>query len=119
MSRFASPLELYRALRQAWAADTASPTGAWSAEQPARNHCSVTALIVHDHFGGEILCTRTSGGTHFYNRIDGRMWDLTAGQFAEPVPYEDTPASRETALRDTSEDKYRLLSARLAALGGA
>jgi hypothetical protein len=77
------------------------------------NHCSVTALVVHDYFGGEILNTQTSGGTHFYNLIDGKKWDLTVSQFAEPIPYDDTPSTREAALADTSEEKYVLLKSRL------
>ncbi len=115
---FASPLELYRAIVRVWAADTASPADAWSAANPALNHCSVTSLVVQDHFGGELLKTRTSGGTHFYNSIDGRKWDLTVSQFAEPVPYDDTPATREEALADTSAQKYALLIARLAGTAG-
>lgn len=114
---FATPLALYRALCQLWSGATASPTGAWSAEYPAQNHCSVTALLVHDHFGGEILSTCTAGGTHFYNRIDGRTWDLTVSQFAEPVPYDDTVSSRAAALADTSTEKYALLAARLREAG--
>jgi hypothetical protein len=110
---FVTPLDLYRAISRVWSADTSSPTNAWSPSNPAQNHCSVTSLVVHDYFGGEILTTRTSGGTHFYNLIDGKMWDLTVSQFAEPVPYDNTPSTREAALADTSKEKYALLTSRL------
>jgi len=110
---FATPLDLYRAISRVWSGDTSSPANAWSPSNPAQNHCSVTSLVVHDYFGGEILTTRTSGGTHFYNLIDGKKWDLTVSQFAEPVPYDDTPSTREAALADTSPEKYALLSSRL------
>jgi hypothetical protein len=70
-------------------------------------------LVVQDCFGGDILTTKTSGGTHFYNLIDGVKWDLTARQFLEPIPYDDTPSSREAALADTSAEKYRLIKERL------
>ncbi len=109
----ATPLDLYRAISCVWSTDTSSPTDAWSPSNPAQNHCSVTALVVQDLFGGEILSTRTSGGTHFYNLIDGRKWDLTVSQFAEPIAYDDTPSSREAALADTSPHKYQLLKSRL------
>lgn len=111
---FATPLDLYRALRQIWAGDTASPTGAWSTTTPARNHCSITSLVVQDYFGGDLLKTRTVGGTHFYNVIDGTKWDLTVSQFAEPIPYDDIPASRDDALGDCSVAKYALFSDRVA-----
>jgi hypothetical protein len=110
---FRTPVDLYRALSQVWSADTSSPTGAWLTSSPAKNHCSVTSLIVNDYFGGDILTTRTIGGTHFYNRIDGKKWDLTVSQFAEPIPYDDTCSSRAAALADTTEQKYVLLTARL------
>lgn len=112
---FDSPLDLYRALRDVWAPDTASPTGVWSPSKPAQNHCSVTALVVNEVFGGDIFSTKTPGGTHFYNVIDGRLWDLTVSQFDEPISYDATPASRDTALADTSQEKFDLVKQRLAA----
>ncbi|SMG55126.1 YunG family protein [Paraburkholderia susongensis] len=117
LKTFATPLDLYRALVRAWSADTSSPTNAWSPSTPARNHCSITSLVVHDYFGGEILTTRTSGGTHFYNLIDGKRWDLTISQFAEPIPFDDTPSTRAAALADTSREKYERLKSRLREIG--
>jgi hypothetical protein len=114
---FATPVDLYRAISRVWSGDTSSPTNAWSPSNPAQNHCSITSLIVNDYFGGEILTTRTTGGTHFYNLIDGQRWDLTVSQFAEPVPFDDTHSSREAALADTSPQKYELLKARLREIG--
>ncbi len=111
---FATPIDLYRAISRVWAADTSSPTGAWSHANPAQNHCSVTSLVVQDCFGGEILSTKTSGGTHFYNLIDGVKWDLTVSQFSEPIPYDDTRSSREAAVADTTPEKYMLVKQRLA-----
>ncbi|WP_233804752.1 YunG family protein [Paraburkholderia sp. HP33-1] len=111
---FATPIELYRALARVWSTDTSSPIHVWSATNPALNHCSVTALIAQDYFGGEILTTHTSGGTHFYNLIEGKRWDLTISQFAEPIPFDDTRSSREAAFADTSRQKYEMLKSRLA-----
>lgn len=110
---FATPSDLYRAISRVWSGDTSSPTHAWSPDNPAKNHCSITSVVVQDYFGGEILSTRTPGGTHFYNLIDGKKWDLTVSQFDEPIPYDDTPSSRESALADTSTEKYLLLSSRM------
>jgi hypothetical protein len=112
---FATPIDLYRTLSRVWSADTSSPTGAWLASNPAMNHCSITSLVAQDFFGGEILCTRTAGGIHFYNQIDGVKWDLTVSQFPEPIPYDDTLATREQALADTSAEKYRVIKERIAA----
>lgn len=113
---FASPIELYRSIRSVWSGETASPPQGWSCSNPARNHCSVTALIVQDYFGGEILTTKTTGGTHYYNLINGQRWDLTISQFAEPIAFDDRRSSREAAMKDTTPDKYRLITERLASL---
>ena len=112
---FADPIALYRQIKHAWSADTASPPAGWSSDNPAKNHCSVTALIVNDYFGGEIVSTKTVGGTHFYNIIDGRRWDLTVSQFAEPIPFDDTPSSRQAAMADTTPEKHQALQDRLRA----
>ncbi|MGD6743518.1 YunG family protein [Streptomyces sp. BH106] len=52
-----SLLELDAALRAAWAADTTSPDGSerWSPDNPAWGHCDITALLVNDVFGGDLV----------------------------------------------------------------
>jgi hypothetical protein len=107
---FATPVELYRVLTDTWSAQTASPSTGWTSDVPAMNHCSVTSLIVQDYFGGDIVSTKTKGGTHFYNLIDGTKWDLTVSQFAEPIPFDDLVTTRETAMQDTTHEKYEALA---------
>jgi hypothetical protein len=86
----ATDLETLRPiLRAAWGADTCDPHDLpdWHAGNPARGQCGVTALIVQDLLGGDLILgevfvgdTRT--GHHYWNRLaDGREVDLTAGQF--------------------------------------
>ena len=38
-----------------------------------------------------------------YKLMGGKKWDLTVSQFAEPVPYDDTPCTREAALADKND----------------
>ncbi len=105
------PVALYRRLTRAWSSETSST---WRRDNPACGQCSVTALVVQDVLGGELLKTRVAGAWHFYNRIDGRRWDLTVGQFATPIGYDDLPSSRQEALADTSKQRYVTLVERLA-----
>lgn len=105
-----TPVELYEKLKQAWSLETSS---AWQPDNPARGQCSVTAIAVHDILGGDILKTRTPGGTHFYNRVNGVKWDLTISQFDRPIPFEDLPSDRAEAMADTSPAQYELLRKRL------
>ncbi|WP_149539218.1 YunG family protein [Siccirubricoccus phaeus] len=97
-------------LHRAWSPATSSK---WRPDAPALGQCSVTALLLQDRFGGEILQTPTRWGPHFYNRIEGARVDLTAAQFATlgaaPPPYLDQPASRAEALADTSPAQYAAL----------
>ena len=110
-ARDAAPVELYRRLMQAWSSETGAK---WRSDNPACGQCSVTALVAQDLLGGEILKTNVAGAWHFYNRIDGRRWDLTVSQFATPIGYDDLPSSRQEALADTSKQKYVMLVERLA-----
>jgi hypothetical protein len=65
--------------------------------QSRRRQCNVTALLVHELFGGELLKTRLPDGDHFYNRIDGVRFDFTESQFAHPITYVDLPTTRDDA----------------------
>ncbi|GGM16364.1 hypothetical protein GCM10010129_70690 [Streptomyces fumigatiscleroticus] len=52
-----SLLDPDRALRGSWAADTCSPDDRadWRPDNPACGHCDITALIVNDVFGGDLV----------------------------------------------------------------
>ena len=60
------PEQVASALQQSWSRATA---GQWTEEHPAAGQCNVTALLVHELFGGELLKTQLSAGDHFYNRM--------------------------------------------------
>ncbi|MGD9614926.1 MAG: hypothetical protein AB7H90_02880 [Alphaproteobacteria bacterium] len=104
------PVALHYVLRRCWSLETG---GKWLTTNPARGQCSVTALVVQDLLGGDILKTEIDGAWHFYNRIAGQRWDLTMSQFDGPIGYDDLPSSRDEALRDTSPDRYELLRQRV------
>jgi hypothetical protein len=63
----------------------------------------VTALLVHELFGGELLKTPLPEGDHFYNRIDGVRFDFTDSQFADPITYFDLPTTRDDAERGATD----------------
>jgi hypothetical protein len=93
-------------LARAWSSETSS---LWSADNPALGQCSVTAIAVQRLCGGEILMTPMPGGTHFYNRVGGERWDLTARQFDRLPVYEDRPSDAAAALADTSAEQVAAL----------
>jgi len=76
--------ELRCALINSWCKETAHKNGQakWKPNNPALGQCAVTALVVQDYFGGDIVyCMHKS---HYWNRLpDGTEIDLTRSQFAE------------------------------------
>lgn len=105
-----SPSDLLPILERSWSLATGRN---WLPERPARGQCSVTALVVQDICGGEILKTRTPGGWHFYNRVDGVRYDLTDSQFETSPHYADLGSDAGEALADTSAERYALLRRRV------
>ena len=102
--------EFRGALRRCWSAET-SPL--WLPANPARGQCNVTALVFSDRFGGEILKTPLKGDWHFYNRVAGTVYDLTAEQFSVPPAYLDLASNRDEALAGTAPERYQVLAARV------
>ncbi|WP_436801457.1 YunG family protein [Streptomyces decoyicus] len=82
-------LDLDKALRASWAADTCSPDNQadWQPRNPAWGHCDITALLVNDIFGGDLLVGEVhlagdQHGFHWWNRLpSGVELDLTHEQF--------------------------------------
>ncbi|TQS45907.1 YunG family protein [Cryptosporangium phraense] len=84
-------LTLDAALRSSWAADTCSPDDLerepWRPDNPAWGHCDITALIVNDIFGGDLVLGEVhlrgeQHGFHYWNRLpSGVDIDLTREQF--------------------------------------
>ena len=97
-----------RALEASWSLDSST---LWTKANPAAGQCGVSALVAHDHFGGEILKTRFGAIWHFYNRIDGARVDYTESQFDEPIEYADEPSNRGEAFADTNGAQYGYLQA--------
>lgn len=85
------------ALRQAWSMETAVQ---WKPDNPALGQCNVTAAVIHDLFGGEVLRTWLSDVWHYYNRINGQRYDLTDNQFTKPGALFNAPAAYDNALSD-------------------
>ena len=90
------PERVARALRKSWSLASARQ---WTEENPAAGQCNVTALLVYELFGGELLKTPLPAGDHFYNQIAGCRYDFTDSQFAQPINYADLPATRSEAER--------------------
>ncbi len=95
------------ALAKSWSLDTARQ---WTEERPFEGQCNVTAAVIADIFGGEILKTPWNEQTdHYYNQIDGSVYDLTDDQFEVPIHYANVASSKREANSGFTEQEYTTL----------
>jgi len=69
-------------VRRCWVRETSAAPELWSPQNPSRGQCAITALLIQDEFGGDLLRGVVSGESHYWNRLpDGTVVDLTLEQF--------------------------------------
>jgi hypothetical protein len=79
----------------------------------------VTALLIHELFGGELLKTGLPEGDHFYNCVHGVRYDFTADQFDTPITCADIVTSRADAKRGATSAELQALRAAFSGYFGA
>ncbi len=97
-------------LIQCWSHKTSSR---YSEENPYKGQCSVTAIVIHEILGGEILKTRVGNQWHYYNFINGQRIDFTKKQFEFEIKYQDILSNSIDAFTDTSIVQYISLKEKL------
>lgn len=113
--------EVEEAFRSAWCRETCdeSDLDAWSPANRSRGQCGVTALTLHDLFGGDLLLAEvryldgSMQGYHFWNRFSGGLEvDLTREQFdASEVVQEPQIFVRPPGLPTRGREQYLRLQA--------
>lgn len=81
--------ELLPHFLSAWGPDTCYPDSReeWSPDNPSRDQCGMTALVVQDVVGGDLVLAEVhvdgvKVGHHYWNVLpDGSKLDLTGDQF--------------------------------------
>jgi len=110
---------LETAIRASWAAETSCDAAGWTPENPAYQQCDVTARVLHDYLGGEVLvCGVIRDGVrvdrHAWNRLpSGLEIDLTREQFVAGEQFEE-PSVVEEYIGETVESRYEVFAARVA-----
>lgn len=114
-------------VRASWDATTCDPVDLpWSPDNPSRGQCGVTALVLHDLLGGDLLVAEvlfddgSRQGWHTWNRLpDGTELDLTREQFLahEHVGTPSVVVRPEGTPRRCGE-QYEVLRQRVQALLG-
>ncbi|MFE3825559.1 hypothetical protein [Streptomyces sp. NPDC059092] len=116
--------DIEQALRSSWSAETCTPEfrSRWSTDNPARDQCGVTAMVLNDLLGGELIRgeVHVDGERtdyHWWNRLGmGIEIDLTREQFGpeEIVTGGDVVPRPPVAEWRRLVPEYELLSSRVA-----
>jgi hypothetical protein len=111
---------LEAAIRAAWSAETCCDPAGWTPENPAHQQCDVTARVVQDHLGGDVLVAGVVRAgrrvdRHAWNRLPGGLAiDLTREQFRDGEELEE-PSVVTEFVGETLPQRYELFAARVRA----
>jgi len=116
-------VEIERAIRSAWCPETSDDPDEWGHANPARGQCGVTALVVRDYLGGDLLIApvipadgRAPTERHCWNRLpSGIEVDLTFEQFRHGELLGRAEV-REPLAQSRGRERYELLRSRVAEL---
>ena len=74
--------EVREVLKKCWKKDTAHPASLEDGRScPSRGQCYVTAILIRDLFGGEIMTGMVGEERHYWNRINDIEIDFTSDQY--------------------------------------
>ena len=117
--------DLEKALLASWSRETSSDPAGWTTENPAYGQCAVTACVVQDYVGGDIVWAEVLAWekkvSHYFNLSYCREQDFTMRQFPEgtEIP-EGVPKTKGFATtRDyvlsfpATLERYNLLKSRV------
>lgn len=70
-------------LQNIWSKETCTKSlrSKWTADNKSLGQCSITALLVQEIFGGQIVSMRVGDLEHCFNKIGNKIFDLTENQF--------------------------------------
>jgi hypothetical protein len=106
--------KLEDALLHSWKKDTCFPgmSKEWDKDNPAYGQCLVSALIVQDYLGGDLVFSKKP--RHYWNRINGKDVDLTRNQFPDETKIIYSGKKyRNIVLKGHVKKRYDLLKARV------
>ncbi len=117
-TRAATLDELEQAIRAAWGLETSDDPDDWSETNPARGQCAVTALLVRELLGGDILVANVLRDgvrvdRHAWNRLpSGLTVDLTREQFTQGERFGE-PRVEEPLLTHRHPERFATLRERV------
>ncbi len=103
---------LRKKFESVWGIDTSyyGTTG----KVPSYGQCAVTTMIIQDMFGGDIYKIKIGKDSHYFNKINGKVVDITADQFGDiQIDYSGAVIADRTKFAPETIDRYYILRFRL------
>ena len=99
-------------LEKIWSKKTAyKPSLKTGLQTKSRGQCYVTALLLRDIMGAEVVRAKVNEETHYWNRFSGYEFDLTSDQYGgdgyRPVPYDGRKITKRQV--NLMNKRYRIL----------
>lgn len=87
----------------------ASLQNEWNENNPTLGHCAIVALKFFDIYGGEIkrVNIKNSNITHYYNSLNGKIFDITKDQFKNNEVYENEIIKTRDEIMNNENFKIR------------
>jgi hypothetical protein len=100
---------MHKVLFEIWSIETAHPSyqSSWNEQNKSCGQCCVTALLIQEIYGGKIFECFVKNKRHFFNEIDGHIYDYTIDQFQSPVEYKKVRERTRKSLLNSTDTKYR------------
>lgn len=118
--------DIEKALQKSWTRETSHDADKWNESNPALEQCAVSALIVNDYCGGEIVWAEAllpdgQKISHYFNLVDGEEVDTTRSQFPEGTIIQkgvkrnkEFPTTRDSLLsNENTKKRYEILKERV------
>jgi len=105
-------------IRAAWGRETSDDPDDWTEENPARGQCAVTAMLVRELLGGEIIVSNVLRDgrrvdRHAWNRLpSGLALDLTREQFRNGEHFGE-PRVEEPVFTHRNPERFATLRGRV------
>jgi len=79
----------------------------WTKSNPTYGQCVPTSLLVQYYFGGDIY--KHNIEFHYYNVIDGKVFDLTSDQFGYELDYSLGKKKELIMSQSTTQERFDIL----------
>lgn len=111
--------KLLSLLEKIWSKDTSYQPNRWTVDKPFIGQCAVTALLIQDIYGGEIIQGFVADESHYWNKISEVIeFDATINQFlpTDKKVYNQIISRDELLSNENTRNRYKLLQESYASL---